>query len=391
VPVPSKPERIQREVLPIPDRPNPGLVTYDAKDPDTSFPPIVPLRPPGDGQLGATIPMLFSADETTDVGVDTGTPVSDDYGQRGNECCGPSREPGSSTSGVPRAGEGDGSTAGMVRLDGGAFLMGSDDADGFPADGEGPVREIELSPFWIDPLAVSNRRFAEFVEASEYTTDAEQYGWSFVFGGLLPDDFPPTQGAAQAPWWRLVHGACWRTPEGPASSVDDRLDHPVVHVSWRDAAAFCAWAGLRLPSEAEWEYAARGGLEQKPFPWGDEREPGGEHRMNVWQGTFPSENTLDDGYLGTAPVDSFTPNGFGLHNTSGNVWEWCADWFDSAYPSASPGSNPTGPEAGEAKVIRGGSYLCHDSYCNRYRVGARSSNTPDSTTGNMGFRCARSA
>jgi formylglycine-generating enzyme required for sulfatase activity len=278
----------------------------------------------------------------------------------------------------------------MVMLDGGTFLMGTDDTDGFPADGEGPVREIELRPFWIDPFAVTNERFAGFVRDSGYTTDAERFGWSFVFGGLLPDDFPPTQGVAQAPWWRQVHGASWKAPEGPETNVENRLDHPVVHVSWRDAAAFCEWAGLRLPTEAEWEYAARGGLEQKRFPWGDEREPDGEHRMNVWQGTFPSKNTLDDGYLGTAPVDSFPPNGFGLHNTSGNVWEWCGDWFDSSYPGASPSSNPSGPEMGEAKVIRGGSYLCHDSYCNRYRVGARSSNTPDSTTGNMGFRCARS-
>jgi formylglycine-generating enzyme required for sulfatase activity len=277
----------------------------------------------------------------------------------------------------------------MVRVDGGAFLMGSEEADGFPADGEGPVREVELRPFWIDPVAVSNERFAEFVTAAGYVTEAERYGWSFVFGGLLPDDFPPTQGVVQAPWWRQVHGASWKAPEGPQSSVEDRLGHPVVHVSWRDAAAFCEWAGLRLPTEAEWECAARGGLEQKRFPWGDEREPDGEQRMNIWQGTFPSENTLDDGYLGTAPVDSFKPNAFGLHNTSGNVWEWCADWFDSSYPGSGPRSNPSGPEAGEAKVIRGGSYLCHDSNSNRYRVGARSSNTADSTTGNMGFRCAR--
>jgi formylglycine-generating enzyme required for sulfatase activity len=278
----------------------------------------------------------------------------------------------------------------MVKLDGGVFRMGTDDPEGFPADGEGPVREIELDPFWIDPLAVTNQRFAEFVEASSHVTDAERFGWSFVFGGLLPDDFPPTQGAVQAPWWRLVHGATWRSPEGPGTTIEGRLDHPVVHVSWRDAVAYCGSAGLRLPTEAEWEFAARGGLDQKRFPWGDEREPDGEHRMNVWQGTFPSENTLDDGFLATAPADSFAPNGLGLHNTSGNVWEWCSDWFDSSYPGASPSSNPAGPQAGEAKAIRGGSYLCHDSYCNRYRVGARSSNTPDSTTGNMGFRCARS-
>lgn len=278
----------------------------------------------------------------------------------------------------------------MVKLDGGVFLMGTDDPEGFPVDGEGPVREIGVSPFWIDSVAVTNQRFAEFVDDSHHVTDAERFGWSFVFGGLLPDDFPPTQGAALAPWWRLVHGATWKTPEGPGTAIDDRLRHPVVHVSWRDAIAFCTWAGLRLPTEAEWEFAARGGLEQKRFPWGDEREPNGQHRMNVWQGIFPSQNTLDDGFLGTAPVDAFSPNSFGVHNTSGNVWEWCADWFDSGYPGASPRTNPSGPEAGEAKVIRGGSYLCHESYCNRYRVGARSSNTPDSTTGNMGFRCARS-
>ena len=315
--------------------------------------------------------------------------VNDSEAGSPSPCCGPSREPSAGAVEDLRLKEGRGSTAGMVMLDGGLFLMGTDDTDGFPADGEGPIREIELSPFWIDPLAISNERFAEFAKNSGYTTDAERYGWSFVFGGLLPDDFPPTRGAAQAPWWRQVHGACWRTPEGPETTIEDRLDHPAVHVSWRDAAAFCRWAGLRLPTEAEWEYAARGGLAQKRFPWGDEREPGGEHQMNVWQGTFPSKNTLDDGYLGTAPVDSFFPNGFGLHNASGNVWEWCADWFDSSYPGASPSSNPSGPGVGEAKVIRGGSYLCHDSYCNRYRVGARSSNTPDSTTGNMGFRCAR--
>jgi formylglycine-generating enzyme required for sulfatase activity len=252
--------------------------------------------------------------------------------------------------------------------------MGAEDHDGFPADGEGPVREVELGAFEIDTVAVSNARFADFVDATDYRTDAERYGWSFVFGGLLPDEFPDTRGVAEAPWWRQVHGASWRCPEGPHSDIGDRLDHPVVHVSWRDAQAFVGWAGARLPTEAEWEFAARGGLVQQRFPWGDEREPDGQHRMNVWQGSFPDDNTLEDGHYGTCPVDAFPANGFGLHNTSGNVWEWCADWF-----------------TGEAKVMRGGSYLCHDSYCNRYRVGARSSNTPDSSTGNIGFRCAADA
>ncbi len=261
----------------------------------------------------------------------------------------------------------------MVSLEGGTFLMGAEGPECVAGDGEGPVREVEIGAFAIDPCAVSNARFAAFVEATGHVTDAERYGWSFVFGGLLPDEFPDTRGAVQAPWWRQVHGACWRRPEGPHSSIEDRLDHPVVHVSWRDAEAFCAWSGTRLPSEAEWEFAARGGLVGKRFPWGDELEPGGEHRMNVWQGTFPSENTLGDGYLGTCPVDAFPANGYGLHNTTGNVWEWCADSTDGD----------------QAMATRGGSYLCHDSYCNRYRVAARSSNTVDTSTGNMGFRCAR--
>jgi sulfatase modifying factor 1 len=277
----------------------------------------------------------------------------------------------------------------MVLLPGGTFLMGGNDGDGFPADGEGPVRSVALRPFLIDAMAVSNTRFAAFVEATGHVTDAERYGWSFVFGGLLPDDFPETCGAVQAPWWRQVFGAAWNHPEGPQSSIEDRMNHPVVQVSWRDAAAYCQWAGTRLPTEAEWEYAARGGLEQRKYPWGDDLVPNGEHRANIWQGTFPSRNTVEDGYFGTAPIDAFSPNAYGLFNTSGNVWEWCADWFHSTFHRASTRDNPTGPPHGEAKVIRGGSFLCHASYCNRYRVAARSSNTPDSSTGHMGFRCAR--
>ncbi len=281
------------------------------------------------------------------------------------------------------------SAAAMVRLDGGEFLMGTDDAVGFPADGEGPVRAVTLSPFRIDPTAVSNASFVEFVDATGYLTDAERYGWSFVFGGLLPDDFPDTRGAARAPWWRQVFGADWRHPEGPHSSVEARTDHPVVHVSWNDAIAYCAWAGARLPTEAEWEHAARGGLEQSRYAWGDELRSNGRWRCNIWQGTFPSQNTLEDGHLGTAPVDEYEPNGFGLYNACGNAWEWCADWFDPSFHARGPREDPSGPPFGRAKAMRGGSYLCHDSYCNRYRVAARSSNTPDSSTGNIGFRCAR--
>jgi sulfatase modifying factor 1 len=268
--------------------------------------------------------------------------------------------------------------AGMVELGGGAFQMGTEDPDGFPQDGEGPVRTVVLEPFAIDACAVTNARFAEFAAATGHVTDAERYGWSFVFGALLPDDFPDTSALVGAEWWRQVFKADWSRPEGPGSSWEGREEHPVVHVSWNDAGAYCAWAGKRLPSEAEWEFAARGGLVQQRFPWGDELEPEGGHRMNVWQGSFPDRNTEEDGYFGTAPVDAFPPNGYGLHNTSGNVWEWCAEDF----------RDPRGVVIG--KAIRGGSYLCHHSYCNRYRVAARTSNTADSSSGNTGFRTALS-
>jgi formylglycine-generating enzyme required for sulfatase activity len=275
----------------------------------------------------------------------------------------------------------------MVELEPGEFLMGCDNEWAYPGDGEGPLRRVRLDAFRVGVRAVSNDEFAAFVAATGYKTEAEGYGWSFVFAGLLPDDFPPTRAVARAQWWRQVVGADWRHPEGPQSDLEGRLDHPVVHVSWNDAQAYCDWARTRLPSEAEWEYAARGGLHGKVFPWGDELEPGGEHRMNVWQGQFPTQNTLEDGYLGTCPVGAFPPNGWGLYNMTGNVWEWCHDWYDPTFHQREKRTNPKGPLRGTNRVTRGGSYLCHHSYCRRYRVAARNSMTPDSSTGNTGFRC----
>ena len=276
----------------------------------------------------------------------------------------------------------------LVEVPEGRLQMGDDSEWSYPGDGEGPVHDVTLPAFRIDRYAVTNWQFGAFVDDAGWTTDAERYAWSFVFGGLLPDEFPLTRGVEGAPWWRQVMGADWRHPEGPQSTVEDRPDHPVVHVSWNDARAYCAWSGTRLPTEAEWEAAARGGLEGQPFPWGDELEPGGAHQMNVFQGEFPGGNTGADGYFGTAPVNAFEPNGYGLYNVCGNVWEWCEDWLDVGYYGTSPATSPRGPASGRLRVQRGGSYLCHASYCRRYRVSARFGSEPDSTSGNVGFRVA---
>jgi sulfatase modifying factor 1 len=275
-----------------------------------------------------------------------------------------------------------------VDIPAGRYRVGDESAWSYPGDGEAPVHDVDLTAYRMGRYAVTNKEFEAFVADTGWQTDAERFGWSFVFGGLLPDEFPPTRGVEGAPWWRQVMGADWRRPEGPQSAVGDRADHPVVHVSWRDASAYCDWSGTRLPTEAEWEAAARGGLEGQPFPWGDQLEPDGVHRMNVFQGEFPGGNTGDDGFLGTAPVDAFEPNGYGLANMCGNVWEWCADWLDVDSYSSAPLADPCGPATGSARVQRGGSYLCHDSYCRRYRVSARFGSSPDSSTGNVGFRVA---
>ncbi len=273
---------------------------------------------------------------------------------------------------------------------GGAFLMGSDDRR-FPDDGEGPVRRVTIAPFAIACYAVSNLQFGDFVRQTGYTTDAERYGWSFVFEALLSNEVAcmPAKRAAETPWWVAVPHAYWAQPEGPHSTILERRDHPVVHVSWNDAKAYCQWSGTRLPTEAEWEMAARGGLEQAAFAWGDELTPDGEHRCNIWQGNFPDLNTMEDGYLGTAPVHAYKPNGYGLHNVAGNVWEWCEDTFSPHYHQVTAAENPRHDAPAPNRSLRGGSFLCHDSYCNRYRVAARSSNTPDSSASNIGFRVVR--
>jgi formylglycine-generating enzyme required for sulfatase activity len=269
--------------------------------------------------------------------------------------------------------------------------MGTDYANAFPADGEGPVRPVSLSPFAIDTYPVTNRDFTAFVSATNYLTESEHFQWSFVFWAHIPPERLNElveDTVVAAPWWCKVPGASWLHPEGPGSHIDGRPNHPVVHVSWNDATAYAAWAGKSLPTEAQWEYSARGGLEQKLYPWGNDLTPNGKHRCNIWQGEFPRVDTAEDGFAGACPVDSFPPNPLGLYSITGNVWEWCSDWFHTNFTTA-PQHNPAGPATGQTKVMKGGSFLCHASYCNRYRVAARTSNTPDSATSNIGFRCVQ--
>ena len=265
------------------------------------------------------------------------------------------------------------------------FLMGDAQGAGRLADGELPVHRIELEQFSIDATSVTNADFARFAEDTGFRTEAETFGFSAVFHLALRADKADVIGSpAATPWWLGVRGADWSHPGGAQSALEGLSDHPVVHISWNDALAYCQWAGRALPTEAQWECASRGGLESARYPWGDVL--GENWACNIWQGTFPTINTEADGWLTTAPVRSYEPNGYGLWQTVGNVWEWCADWWDPNYYQHSPRREPPGPESGEVKVLRGGSYLCHDSYCNRYRNSARSSNSSDSSMGNAGFR-----
>ncbi|HZZ42903.1 MAG TPA: formylglycine-generating enzyme family protein [Tepidisphaeraceae bacterium] len=260
--------------------------------------------------------------------------------------------------------------ADMARIPGGTFKMGTD--DGFPY--EGPVHEVTLKPFWMDRHEVTVAKFGEFVKATGYVTEGEKFGWSGVFD--------PAQHA-----WTKGDGANWRHPDGPKSTP--RPDEPVTQVSYADCQAYAKWAGKRLPTEAEFEFAARGGLKDKKYAWGNELVPSGKHMANVWQGTFPEKDLGEDGFTGRAPVGSFPANGYGLFDITGNAWEWCADYYSPEYYAHSPKENPTGPAEGKERVIRGGSWLCSDNYCTGYRVASRMHTEPDSGLNNLGFRCVK--
>lgn len=283
-----------------------------------------------------------------------------------------------------RAGKAAPSTEGMVLVRGGKFIMGDD--EGFSH--ESPAHEVVVSDFYMDAHEVTNAEFARFVEATGYQTDAERWGWSVAYEPGIEGDVR----APQAQWWVKKDGADWRHPTGPGSSIEGKDDHPVVQVSWNDAQAYCEWAGKRLPTEAEWEYAASGGGQgEGDYPWGEEFSPGGKFMANTWQGFFPTEDSGADGHLGLSPVGSFPPNPLGIYDIAGNVWEWCGDWYDPRYYAASPAENPQGPASGEEKVMRGGSWMCSDNYCMGYRVSHRNKATPDSGLNNTGFRCVLSA
>jgi formylglycine-generating enzyme required for sulfatase activity len=257
-----------------------------------------------------------------------------------------------------------------------------------PGDGEGPRRFVRVRDFRLGATAVTNAEFAGFVADSGYVTEAERFGWSFVFYRHVVG-VEMTAAVVGVEWWRRVEGAHWRVPFGPGSNVAGRDDYPVVHVSWNDAIAFAVWAGGRLPTEAEWEHAARGGLSGTIYPWGDRHPDDAQFQpCNIWQGTFPGFDTGADGFAGLAPAQSFEPNGYGLFNMSGNCWEWTAEPFRVRSLKSSAKAANARAQAECRKLLKGGSHLCHASYCHRYRIAARTSNTPDTSTSHIGFRIA---
>jgi formylglycine-generating enzyme required for sulfatase activity len=299
----------------------------------------------------------------------------------------------------------------MIRIPGGSFRMGSDKH--YPE--EAPVHRAAVSPFWIDATPITNRAFRKFVKATGYVTFAEIKPDAKDYPGALPQMlkagslvFTPPKHPVDlrdwSQWWRFKFGADWRRPYGPRSSISGLDDHPVVHISFRDAEAYAKWAGKELPTEAEWEFAARGGLDGAEFAWGEELTPGGRHMANIWQGDFPNQNRKEDSFKRTSPVTAFPPNGYGVYDMIGNVWEWTADWYSTQHQGDAPKAccvpeNPRGGREEESydpcqrnikiprKVIKGGSHLCAPNYCRRYRPAARHAEAVDTSTTHLGFRC----
>jgi len=283
----------------------------------------------------------------------------------------------------------------FLTIPAGEFVMGTDDAF-YPTDGEGPSRSIWLDEFEIAAFAVMNSEFATFVEDTGYLTEAEIFGWSYVFNGFLDKTTASKQVvgvATSAPWWLAIEGASWFKPFGNSQTIEDLFDHPVVHVTHNDALEFCKWSGYILPTEAQWEKASRGGLSGKLYPWGDHLLNDGSHQSNIWQGEFPHLNTKEDSFFGTAPVNSYQPNNFGLYNTVGNIWEWTSDFWSARWhihESTETRRNPLGPQKTSGnRVLKGGSFMCHESYCYRYRNSARTFNSPNTSTSHIGFRCIK--
>ncbi len=272
-----------------------------------------------------------------------------------------------------------------VLIPGGSSLVGTS-RPGILNDGEGPLRKSRISAFEMGATTVTNAEFEQFVAATGHVTEAERLGWSFVFWAQVPEAVGPTRGVPEAKWWRWVDGANWRDINGPGTQAKAwHPDHPVVQVSWNDARAYAAWAGGRLPTEAEWEHAARGGLGDVRFPWGMQEPDDTDYLpCNIWQGDFPKTNTHADGYSTTAPARSFAPNGYGLYNMVGNVWEWTSDRFSIKSLKKQVRARLAGMKG--YYLSKGGSFLCHRSYCYRYRIAARSGTSPDSTTTHTGFR-----
>lgn len=301
-----------------------------------------------------------------------------------SSCCAPSRDaPGKGSDGHDTAAR-ETDAPERVAIPGGRGMIGTNRPE-LAIDGEAPLRQTRIKPFAMDATTVTNARFRAFVAATGYVTDAERFGNSFVFEKLLPEGTPPSRAVAAVPWWRVIEGAHWAEPLGPGSGDAVEDDHPVVHVSWADAQAFARWADGRLPTEAEWEHAARGGLGDVRFPWGDE-EPNDTDCFpcNIWQGRFPELDLGRDGYRGTAPARSFAPNGYGLYNLVGNVWEYTSQAFK--VKSLKKSVQRAHADKVGYKLGKGGSFLCHPSYCYRYRIAARTGTSPDSSTSHQGFR-----